>query len=101
MKSSTSLGETAAGNVGSRSVLQHSHVHNSADAVSRLHDLEGLVDTRQRLAVGDKLVHPELAVEVVLDKAGQLRAALDAAKGAAFPDTAGDELECCLRVAYM
>lgn len=43
----------------------------------------------------DELVHLELAVLVVLDEAGELGAALDAAEGAAFPYAARDELECC------
>lgn len=41
----------------------------------------------------DELVDLEVAVHVVGHQAGQLCAALDAAEGAAFPDTAGDELE--------
>lgn len=45
--------------------------------------------------MGDELVDLELAVEVVLDEAGELRAALDAAEGATLPDATGDELERC------
>ena len=43
----------------------------------------------------DELVNLEVAVHVIRDQAGQLRAALDAAESAAFPYAAGDELECC------
>ena len=71
------------------------HIHNTPNAVPRLHVPKRLVDARQRLAVRDELVDLELAVHVVLDQVGQLRAALDAAEGAAFPASAGDELECC------
>ena len=70
-------------------------VQHGADAVALLHELKGLVDGGQRLAVGDELVHLEAAVEVVLDEVGELAAALDAAKGAALPDAARDQLECC------
>ena len=38
----------------------------------------------------DELVDLERAVHVVLDEAGELGAALDAAERAAFPDAAGD-----------
>lgn len=41
----------------------------------------------------DELVDLEVAVEVVVDEAGQLGAALDTAKSAALPYAAGDELE--------
>lgn len=44
----------------------------------------------------DELVDLEVAVHVVVDEAGKLSAALDAAKGAALPDTTGNELECCI-----
>ena len=70
------------------------HVQHGADAVALLHDLEGLVDLGERLAVRDELVDLEAALEVVLDQVGQLAAALDAAEGAALPDAARDELEC-------
>ena len=68
-------------------------VQHRADAVALLHELKGLVDLGQRLAVGDELVHLEAALEVVLDEVGKLAAALDAAKGAALPDAARDQLE--------
>lgn len=43
--------------------------------------------------MGDELVDLELTLQVVVDEAGQLGAALDTAKGAALPDTARDQLE--------
>lgn len=43
----------------------------------------------------DELVDLEVAVHVVGDETGELRAALDAAERAAFPYAAGDELEGC------
>lgn len=70
------------------------HVDDAADAVASLHVAEGLVDLVEWLAVGDKLVDLEVALHVVVDEAGELGATLDAAKGAALPDTAGDKLEC-------
>lgn len=71
------------------------HGQDSADAVSLLHDVEGLVDLGQSLAVRNELVDLEAALEVVLDQAGELAAALDTTKGAALPYTTRDELECC------
>lgn len=66
------------------------HVDHSTDAVALLHDLKGLVDLRELLAVGDELVNLDLAVEIIVDKTGKLRAALDATEGGTPPDTAGD-----------
>lgn len=42
----------------------------------------------------DELVHLEGSPLVVRDEVFELRAALDAAKGATLPHTTGDELEC-------
>ena len=41
----------------------------------------------------DELVNLESAVHVIFHEIAHLRAALDAAEGAAFPSAAGDELE--------
>lgn len=46
----------------------------------------------------DELINLEFAVHIVLHEAGELCPPLDAAKGTAFPDTAGDELECCYTI---
>ena len=59
-----------------------------------MHIVEGVVDAGEVLSVGDELIDLELAGHVVVDKTAHLAAALDAAKSTAFPDTAGDELEC-------
>jgi len=48
--------------------------------------------------VRDELVDLELAGHVIVDQVGKLSTALDTTKGAAFPYTAGDELECCIIV---
>ena len=74
------------------------HVDNAANAVARVHVVEGLVDAAEGLAVGDELVDLQLAGHVVVDQVGKLSAALDAAEGAALPHAAGDELECCEEV---
>ncbi|KAL2288320.1 hypothetical protein FJTKL_04365 [Diaporthe vaccinii] len=91
-------------------------VDHTADAVACLHVVEGLckrlsvlcqqwvhykvwcpathlVDVCQWLAVGDELVDLQVAVKVVLDETRELAAALDTAKGATLPHTAGDQLE--------
>jgi len=71
------------------------HVDDTTDAVTGLHVGESLVDLRQRLTVSDELVDLELAVHVVVNKVGQLSAALDTSESATLPDTASNELECC------
>ncbi len=77
-----------------RKVASLLHVQHGADAVALLHDLEGVIDLGQRLAVRDELVDLEAPVEIVGHEAGQLGAALNAAERAALPDAARDELEC-------
>jgi hypothetical protein len=69
------------------------HVDDAANAVAGLHVAKGLVDLVEGLAVRDELVDLQVALHVVVNEAGQLRAALDAAEGAAFPYAARDELE--------
>lgn len=75
------------------------HVDNATNTVTLLHLVEGAVDSTQRLAVSNELVHLELAVQVVVHKARQLGAALDATKGTSLPDTTGNKLECCEELA--
>ena len=58
-----------------------------------MHVVEALVDLLEGAVVGDELVDPELALHVVLNKTGELSAALDAAERRSLPDTASDELE--------
>lgn len=78
-----------------RSHLKLAHVNDTANALARVHVVEGLVNAAERLAVGDELVNLQLAGHVVVDQVGKLSAALDTAESAALPHTAGDELECC------
>ena len=73
---------------------QFPHVHHTADAVSRLHVRESLVDATQGLPVRDELVHLQLTGQVVVYEVWQLRASLDASESTALPDAACDELEC-------
>ena len=75
------------------------HVDNATNTVTLLHLVEGAVDSTQRLAVSNELVHLELAVQVVVHKARQLGAALDATEGTSLPDTTGNKLECCEELA--
>ena len=71
------------------------HVDHSPDAVPLLHRLERVVNFLERLAVRDELVHLEIALQVVVDEARELCAALDATKRGALPHSARDELERC------
>lgn len=45
----------------------------------------------------DEFVDFESAIQIVLHETRELRAALDAAESAAFPDATGNELECYQR----
>jgi len=69
------------------------HGQDSTNAIALLHDVEGLIDLGQRLAVRNELVDLEPALEVIFDKIGKLAAALDAAEGTALPYATRDELE--------
>ena len=77
------------------------HVDNAANAVARVHVVEGLVDAAEGLAVGDELVDLQLAGHVVVDEVGKLSAALDTAERAALPHAASDELECYKEVSMV
>lgn len=48
------------------------HVYDTSDTISCLHVMESLVDIRQRLAVGDKLIHLQLPLQIVIYERGQL-----------------------------
>lgn len=78
------------------SILKLPHIYNAPDAIPLLHGIERPVDAAQWLPVRDELVHLQLAGQVVVHQIGQLRAAFDAAERAAFPHTAGDQLERCM-----
>src|SRR5690606_7727138 len=63
------------------------------NALAFVHQVECLVDVFQTHGVGDEGIQLELALEVVLDVAGQLGAAFDATEGGTTPDPTGDQLE--------
>lgn len=54
------------------SILELAHVDDAADALARVHVVEGLVDAAEGLAVGDELVDLQLALHVVVDQVGEL-----------------------------
>ena len=58
-----------------------------------MHQVERLVDPVEPHRVGDHAVDLDLAGHVLVDHAGEIRAAADAPEGGAAPDAAGDELE--------
>jgi hypothetical protein len=58
-----------------------------------MHNLEGLVDLSESLAVGDKFINLESASEVILNKGREFTSSLDTTKGRSSPYTASDELE--------
>lgn len=70
------------------------HVDHASNAVTSVHIVEGLVDAREVLSVGDEFVDLELAGHVVVDEATHLAAALDTAESTTLPYATGDELEC-------
>ncbi len=82
----------------SGSFSQLPHVDDAPNAVTLLHGVEGLVDLTERLSMRDELVHLELARQIIIHEIRQLRAALDAAKGATLPDPTRHQLECCKKV---
>lgn len=67
--------------------------HKRSIPVAIVHGIESLVDIIKAKVVSDKLVNLDLASQVVLDKAGQLGAALDTTKSRSAPDTASHQLE--------
>ena len=78
---------------GHAKVESHSSRLLSFLPVTLVHGIKSLVDIVEAKVVGDKLVNLDLASEVVLNKTGQLRAALDTTKGRSAPDTASHQLE--------
>src|SRR5882672_4899904 len=72
----------------SQSILDH-----RPNYLARVHQLEGIVDLIQWQHFGDHFVDLDLAVEVAVHVAGQLRAAFDAAECRAAPDATGNQLE--------
>src|SRR5262249_52042441 len=76
-------------------------VHDHAsDALALVHQLEPLVDVRQRHGVRDHRIDLDLALHVPVDDFRHVGAAARAAEGRALPDAAGDQLKwagCDLR----
>src|SRR5262249_52472646 len=76
-------------------------VYNDApDAFAFVHQVESLVDVRQRHGVGDHRIDLDLAVHVPVDAFRHVGSAARSAERGAFPDAAGDQLEwtgCDLR----
>ena len=58
-----------------------------------MHQIEALVDLLKGQLVGDHRIDLDFAVHVPVDDFGDIRPALRAAKGGAFPDPSGDQLE--------
>ena len=58
-----------------------------------MHQVERLVDAFQWQGMGDHGVDGDLAVHVPVHDLGHIGATLGAAKGRAFPDAAGHQLE--------
>ena len=68
-------------------------VDDRADRLAGLQKVEGGVDLVMGHVVRDVGVHAEIAAQPLVDHAGQLAPAEDAAEGRAAPHPAGDELE--------
>src|SRR5882757_4015166 len=72
----------------SQSILDHRSNH-----LTRMHQLECVVDLVQWQHFGDHFVDLDLTVEIAVHVARQLRTAFDAAECRAAPDAAGNQLE--------
>src|SRR5690606_12780216 len=66
---------------------------DAADALARMHEIEGGVDLFQAHDMGDHRIDLDLAGHVHVDDLGHVGAALGAAKSGAAPVATGDELE--------
>lgn len=75
-------------------LLSLPHINHAPNAIPILHIRKGLVDAIERLSVCDELIDLQLAGHVVVHEVWELRTAFDAPESAAFPDAAGNELEC-------
>src|SRR5690606_8843322 len=67
--------------------------HDGPDRLALVHQVEGLVDRRERTAVRDQGIDLDLALHVPVDELRDVAAPARAAEGAAAPDPARDELE--------
>src|SRR3981189_2099987 len=72
----------------SQSILDH-----RSNNLTRMHQLEGIVDLVQWQHFGDHFVDLDLAVEIAIHIARQLRTPFDAAERRAAPDATGNQLE--------
>ena len=85
------VGGAVSGNLGVAGVGEGD---DGAERLALMHEVEGLVDLGVGEELGEELVDKRgAALEVGLDVLRELRAAAAAAKGAAGPRLAGDELE--------
>jgi len=60
---------------------------------THVHVVKALVDVVEALVVGDKLVNPKSAVQVIVDDTWDLGSTLDTSKRGSFPDTTRNKLE--------
>src|SRR5690606_19792947 len=67
--------------------------HDAADAFTRMHQIEPLVDVGKRHRVGDHRINLDLAVHIPVDDLRHVCAAAGATESGAFPHPSGDELE--------
>src|SRR5207342_3350927 len=67
--------------------------HHAADALTAMHQVEGLVDVGERHGVGDHRVDLDLAVHVPVDDLRHVGAAPGAAEGGALPHAARHKLK--------
>src|SRR5438105_8596979 len=73
--------------------LARSVENNAPDALAFVHQVEPLVDVRQRHGVGDHRIDLDLTLHIPIDDFRHVCAAARAAERRSLPDTAGDQLE--------
>jgi len=74
--------------------LSLSHVHDTTNAITLLHDIKRLVDVLKSLAVRDELIDLQLALQIIINQVWKLAAAFNTAESTALPDAPSDKLEC-------
>src|SRR5262245_16455188 len=70
-----------------------SECHDTSDGFALVHQVEGVIDLRERHHVSDEVVDVDLLLHVPVDDLRHVGAAARAAEGRAFPHPAGDQLE--------
>src|SRR5688572_32512100 len=70
-----------------------SEYDDAADRLALVHEVETLVDVRERQAMGDQIVDVDLAVHVPVDDPRHIAASLRTAESRPFPHAASDELK--------